>query len=95
MAIVRDLSNNNKAVDKHIPDGNNGALKHVLIVPSDTVAVPYNVVELRCDVAGTLTLVTDDGMSVLYNVVAGERIPVSPRYVKATGTTATGIVGWY
>jgi hypothetical protein len=49
--------------------------------------------ELVVGGAGNLTVVTVGGSTVTYTAAAGQRIVLHVRRVKATGLTATGIVG--
>lgn len=47
---------------------------------------------IRCDAAGTATLVDAAGVSIAYNLAAGERIDWRP--TKFTAGTATLIAWW-
>ena len=49
--------------------------------------------ELVVGGAGNLTVVTVGGSTVTYAAVTGQRIQLNVRRVKATGLTATGIIG--
>ena len=51
---------------------------------------------VRVNGAGTLTgaAIGDEGVDQTYDVVAGEVLNVEFQYIRAIGTTATGIVGW-
>ena len=66
-------------------------MKHFAITPSAS-EMAIRPRAIRCDVAGTATLVDDDGVSVTYTLAAGEVIPF--RAVKITAATAT-LIGWY
>lgn len=65
----------------------------VTVTPSDSTQV--DLVGLYVSGAGTLTIVGADGNSVPYPaVVAGLTIAMAITKVMATGTTATGLVGY-
>ena len=64
------------------------------VTASDTVDDPHGpFTELVVGGAGNLPVVTLGGVTVTYAVVAGQRIQVRVRRVKATGLTATGVIG--
>lgn len=54
--------------------------------------LPFRPRAIRCDIAGTATLVDSNGTSVTYNLAAGEVIMF--RAVKVTSATAT-LIAWY
>lgn len=71
------------------------------ITPSDTVRIedansnPVNAI-LFVGGSGNVTVITAYGTTVLFTgVTAGTVIPVEVSQVKATGTTATDIVGMF
>ena len=68
---------------------------HFLITPSDTSDIAVVPRALRVNSAGTLVLRDKAGQDMTYTVTDGEVIVFRPTRVLATGTTATGIVGWY
>lgn len=64
-----------------------------LITPSDTAEVYF--VAIRVGVAGNLAVRTENGTTLtIPNVAAGETIKLRVTKVLATGTTATGLVGF-
>jgi hypothetical protein len=66
------------------------------IVPSDTVALANVVSEIILGSAGTLSVILDSGVSLLLPTLAAgivHRFPFRIAQIKATGTTAAGIVG--
>jgi hypothetical protein len=66
----------------------------VAITPSDTNELIEVVRGLRVDVAGTVTFICADGTGPFtINVAAGGEVMFWIRQVKATGTTATGLLG--
>ena len=67
---------------------------HYVVTPSDTVNNPV-VGPIRCGSAGTITVVDNADVAIQYTVVAGEVIPVKAKRVNATGTTVTGIIGFW
>lgn len=68
----------------------------VAITTSDT-AFLARTEAIYCAGAGTLTVVMEKnqqaGTTTAFTVIAGAVLPISVVQVKATGTTATGIVG--
>jgi hypothetical protein len=58
---------------------------------TDDPAGPFT--ELVVGGAGNLPVVTVGGSTVTYAVVAGQRLQINVRRVKATGLTATGVIG--
>ena len=67
----------------------NPAEIHTLVVPNDFADLPYIPRALRCNVAGTCTIVDKLGTSLLYNVLQGEVMVFRGVRIMATGTTAT------
>ena len=62
---------------------------------SDTVDLPYNR-QIRAIVvggAGDVVCHNIHGTSVTFAAVAGQILPIQPKRVLSTGTTATGLVG--
>ena len=64
----------------------------VAITPSDTTQL--GLVGLQVGGAGTVTVVDSRGVTTAITCVAGQIIPCVIAQVKATGTTATNIVGF-
>jgi hypothetical protein len=68
----------------------------LMITPDDANDLPHVSREIRCQVGGTLTYVADyDHATYTITVMDGERIPLLAHRIKATGTTATGILVYY
>lgn len=67
----------------------------VSVTPSDTVDLPIPVRAFYINTTGgTITLITLAGTtSPAINVVQGQLLPIGATRVKATGTTAVGIIG--
>lgn len=67
------------------------------ILPSDSVALPEIPKALYVGTGGTLTMqgAADTVDSVWVDVPSGAVIPFRPRFVRETGTTATGILALY
>lgn len=64
------------------------------VTPSDTVSFTVRPRALYVGGAGNVTVVNDDGTTCLFsNVPSGAILPISPKRVNATATTATLIVG--
>ncbi|MNY14738.1 hypothetical protein D3C86_1479240 [compost metagenome] len=68
-----------------------------LVTPSDTTDLPGgNCIGIYVGVAGNLTIVNPDGSEVLItNLFAGVVYPFPAKRIKATGTTASGILAVY
>ena len=64
--------------------------KMFAIAPSDSVALAIIPKAIRCDAGGTVRLMAMENDTVVnITMVAGEVLPVRPKFVHATGTTAT------
>ena len=70
-------------------------VQHAAITPNDGADIPTIPRVLRIGGAGTIALRDRTGVDVTYTVTDGEVLLFSPARVLATGTTATGIVGWW
>lgn len=68
--------------------------RHFAITPSNTADMEDRPRAIRCDVAGTASLVDEAGTALTYNLAAGEIIAGRIVRVNATGTTAT-LFGMY
>lgn len=69
--------------------------RHFNISPNDTadlVVVPRSIF---VGIGGTLVLRDEAGQDVTYTVPAGMILPFRAVRVLNTGTTASGLVGWY
>jgi hypothetical protein len=70
--------------------------KHVLpVTPSDADELPFICRYLVAAVAGNIAIVTEHGDDVVIPVAAGHLNPVFAKQVKATSTTAAGIVAYF
>ena len=63
------------------------------ITPDDATDLASHAHALNVAVAGTVNVDTVEGTTVSVYVAAGVVFPLAVRRVRATGTTATGIVG--
>lgn len=71
------------------------ATTQLAITPSDTTDLTYITRAIYIGAAGNLVVTPlQGGSDVTYAVLAGQILPVRVTRVKATGTTATGIVAW-
>ena len=77
------------------PEGAISSSRHqVAITPHDSNEITIQLKGLRFNGAGTVAMRgKDSSVDVSYAVVAGEVLDVDVAFVRATGTTATGIVG--
>lgn len=62
------------------------------ITPNDSVEVDPKPKSLFIGGAGNLAVTGSDDVEVTFAVVAGQVLPIRPKLIKSTGTTATGIV---
>ena len=62
------------------------------ITPSDSVSLTVPARAIYVGTAGDVTLVTQAGNTVLFPAVQQGVLPVAAKQVKATGTTASGLV---
>jgi hypothetical protein len=68
----------------------------IAITPSDSVEVAYNYHAFMIDstgAAGTIKFQFDDDTTLSINAAIGVEYKYEPKFVMATGTTATGIKG--
>ena len=66
------------------------------ITPNDGADLPYTTRQIRVTgSAGTITLVWPGGIETAEPVLAGETLDWRVVRIKATGTTATGLRGYY
>ena len=67
--------------------------KFTAVTPSNTVDLPVVPEAIWIGAAGAVVVVQQDGTAVTIAAVpAGGILPISPRRINATGTTATSIV---
>lgn len=71
------------------------AERHFNVTPSDVDDLPVRPRALRIGSAGVVVLRDEAGQDVSYGVAAGEILTFRAIQVRATGTTAGDIVGWY
>ena len=65
------------------------------VIPSDSIELARLPKALSIGGAGNIVIrAVDSGADVTIAVTAGQLLPVRAQYVRATGTTATGIVGF-
>ncbi|MEQ9146585.1 MAG: hypothetical protein RLO08_19720 [Parvibaculaceae bacterium] len=80
--------------DTHTIGLESPATKAFAVTPSDVADLPETTRAIYVGVAGDLGLDMKEGGSVVFqNVAAGSVLAVRAHRVKATGTTADGIVG--
>jgi hypothetical protein len=65
------------------------------ITPSDGTALAQPCRAIFIGGTGNLTVITNAGQTVLFSNVPVGVLAISCSYVKATGTTATNLVGMY
>lgn len=68
---------------------------HFSVSPNDNTDLAIRPRALRIGGAGNIAVVDAAGTEITYTVAAGEVLLFRAVRVKSTGTTATGIVGWY
>jgi hypothetical protein len=82
-----------KSMYKNLPDPVDSAFS---VTPSDTDNLPLATRGISVNGAGTVTVdLVGDGSSIAVYIGAGIILPIRAKKVYATGTDATGIVGWY
>lgn len=69
------------------------ATRHFSITPHDTNELEVVTTAIFVGTAGDITIVDKRGKEVTWTVPDGFYIPLEATKVKATGTTATGIIG--
>lgn len=78
---------------RQITDG--PATNFTPVTPSDTVAVNKDTRALYVGTGGNVAVVSEDALSTtitFMNVASGTILPIAPRRVMATGTTASNIL---
>lgn len=65
------------------------------IAPNDAADLPHVTRQIFAQGAGNLAIVWQSGLETIEPVAAGERLPWRARRILATGTTATGIRGYF
>jgi len=75
------------STDRMNPPGNAAA-----VTPNDSTDLTNVTRAINVAAAGNVAIDTEAGDSVTLYVAAGIAFPVNARRIKATGTTATGIV---
>lgn len=100
VGIATDRDGNKKPVHQAVSQG--GATVTMFpaneddITPDDDVDLDPPCQAVRCEGdAGDIVYVTVGGQERTKTVAAGDWLPVQVRQVKATGTTATGLVGFW
>jgi len=73
-------------------DGTGPAIRWTAVTPDDAAALDPMPRALFVGAAGTLTLEDRTGSIVTWTVMDGQFLPVAPLRIRATGTTASGIV---
>jgi len=73
-------------------DGTGPAIRWSAIAPHDTAALDPMPRALFVGIGGTLALEDRTGSVVVWTVMDGQFLPVSPLRIRATGTTATNII---
>ena len=77
-----------------MPNTSDTGRESFAITPHDTNPISRSARSLYVGSAGNVTIVTPAGVQVTYsNVPAGTQLNCGARLVKATGTTASAIVG--
>lgn len=66
-----------------------------VIVPSDTAIIERVPVGIYVGVAGDISMVSVSGTTTTFTAVSNGEHPMQPRQIRATGTTATGIIPLY
>lgn len=69
--------------------------RHFAITPNDSTDLTITPRVIRIGGSGDIAIRDIAGVDITYAVSDGEVIPIRAVRVLSTGTTATGIVGWY
>lgn len=77
----------------YTPEQTAPAVRHFTITPSDAADLAERPRAIFCNSAGTVRLRDALDNDITYTVVAGMILPIQPKRVLATGTTAT-VYGW-
>jgi hypothetical protein len=67
---------------------------HAVITPADGADLPFYPKAVVCGAtAGTVVVTDKAGVDATYWLEAGQTLPIRPVRIKATGTTATPLIG--
>jgi len=67
----------------------------VAVTPNDTTGLATPSSALMVTASGNIVAVMPTGSTVTFNLTAGTIYPLMVKQIKATGTTATGIIALY
>lgn len=65
------------------------------ITPHAANNLPRSIRGIMCTVAGNVHAITQDGSDVTFPIPVGVILPISIDAVRVTGTTATGLIGFW
>lgn len=65
------------------------------VTPSDTSALEPFPVAVFVGGAGDIAVKGSDGVAATFTVLAGTSLPIQPRMILSTGTTATNIIALF
>ena len=69
--------------------------RHAAVTPSDTVNFTELPKAVFVGVAGNVVAIDDTDTAVTYAMAAGSFLPIRPKRINSTSTTATGLVAIY
>ncbi len=79
---------------KHTSALNSPASGAITITPSDTISLNETTRAIYIGGAGNLTVIMKSGQEVTFsNLLNGNILPIRATQIKATGTTATQLIG--
>lgn len=75
----------------------NSARRAAAVTPNDSTDIPQGIPSIGVYIGGAGTMSADiGGVTVAFSgLLAGTVLPIAPSRIRATGTTATGIVALY
>ena len=77
------------------PNINSGAQGALVVTPHNTTALTQRIRALTINVAGTVSFIGWDGVTYTTDTLPIGTHPLLATHIRSTGTTATGLTGWY
>ena len=85
----------NKVFNSVSEDATAPAREWFSITPHDSTPLARKCRSIFVGTGGDVVAVAENGDEVTFTLVDGTILPIQPRLIKETGTTATGLIGLY
>lgn len=77
------------------PGIESGAQGALVVTPHNTTALTQRIRALTINVAGTVSFIGWDGATYTTDTLPVGTYPLLATHIRSTGTSATGLTGWY